>query len=113
MDNSTDPFDILSKLPEKFYEDLQSKKWQERKEALDALYNLLEQNPVLDTQANYNEMANALKNVGFDLFSTFSLDYSQRRKHQCSSASDEMRYSFGRRASEQVPKFDHHSGSHF
>lgn len=56
-----DPVEILSKLPKDFYEKLESKKWQERKEALDALEILL-QNPKLES-GEYGDLVRALKKV--------------------------------------------------
>lgn len=56
-----DPVDILSQLPKNFYEKLEEKKWQERKESLDALETLL-QNPKLQT-GDYGELVRALKKV--------------------------------------------------
>lgn len=57
-----EPVDILSKLPKDFYEKLEEKKWQIRKEALDALEPLLVQNPKLAT-GDYGELVRALKKV--------------------------------------------------
>ncbi|XP_055592597.1 protein mini spindles isoform X3 [Uranotaenia lowii] len=54
-----DPVDILSKLPKDFYEKLEAKKWQERKEALEALETLL-QNPKLQP-GDYGDVVRALK----------------------------------------------------
>ncbi|CAO1409163.1 unnamed protein product [Diamesa serratosioi] len=56
-----DPVDILSKLPKDFYEKLEAKKWQERKESLEELDKLL-QNPKL-TNGDYGELVRALKKV--------------------------------------------------
>lgn len=56
-----DPVDIISKLPKDFFEKLEAKKWQERKEALDALETLV-QNPKLQT-GDYGELVRALKKV--------------------------------------------------
>jgi len=56
-----DPVDILSKLPKDFYEKLEAKKWQERKEAMDELEKLL-QNPKLEG-GDYGELVRALKKV--------------------------------------------------
>ncbi|KAK2583775.1 hypothetical protein KPH14_009682 [Odynerus spinipes] len=53
--------DILSKLPKDFYEKLEAKKWQERKEALEILEKLL-LNPKLES-GDYGEMVKALKKV--------------------------------------------------
>lgn len=56
-----DPVDILSKLPKNFYELLEAKKWQDRKEALEALQKLLE-NPKLES-GDYGDVVKALKKV--------------------------------------------------
>lgn len=56
-----DPVDILGKLPKDFYEKLEAKKWQERKESLEALETLC-QNPKLQT-GDYGELVRALKKV--------------------------------------------------
>lgn len=56
-----DPVDILSKLPKDFYEKLEEKKWQLRKESLEALEVLL-QNPKL-ANGDYGEVVKALKKV--------------------------------------------------
>lgn len=56
-----DPVDILSKLPKDFYDKLEAKKWQERKEALEALEILLK-NPKLES-GDYGEVVRALKKI--------------------------------------------------
>lgn len=56
-----DPVDILSKLPKDFYDKLEAKKWQERKESLEALQTLL-QNPKLES-GEYGDVVKALKKV--------------------------------------------------
>lgn len=56
-----DPVDILSKLPKDFYDKLEAKKWQERKESLEALETLV-QNPKL-VPGEYGELVKALKKV--------------------------------------------------
>ncbi|XP_059481984.1 protein mini spindles isoform X2 [Neocloeon triangulifer] len=56
-----DPVDILSKLPKDFYEKLEAKKWQERKEAMDELEKLV-QNPKLEG-GDYGELVRALKKI--------------------------------------------------
>ncbi|XP_021706619.1 protein mini spindles isoform X3 [Aedes aegypti] len=56
-----DPVDILSKLPKDFYEKLEAKKWQERKESLEALETLL-QNPKLQP-GDYGDVVRALKKI--------------------------------------------------
>ena len=57
-----DPVDILLKLPKDFDEKLESKKWQDRKEALEALQTLLTANPKL-IASDYHEVLNSLKRV--------------------------------------------------
>jgi cytoskeleton-associated protein 5 len=56
-----DPVDILAKLPKDFYEKLEAKKWQERKEAMDELDKLL-QHPKLES-GEYGDLVRALKKV--------------------------------------------------
>lgn len=56
-----DPVDILSKLPKDFYDKLEAKKWQERKESLEALQTLLE-NPKLEN-GDYGDVVKALKKI--------------------------------------------------
>lgn len=57
-----DPVEILSKLPKDFYDKLEAKKWQERKEALDSLENLLKTAPKLEP-GDYADLVRALKKV--------------------------------------------------
>ncbi|XP_033302559.1 protein mini spindles isoform X1 [Bombus bifarius] len=56
-----EPVDILSKLPKDFYEKLEAKKWQERKEALEAL-DALVKNPKLEN-GDYGDVVRALKKI--------------------------------------------------
>ncbi|KAL5273334.1 msps family protein [Megaselia abdita] len=56
-----DPVDILSKLPKDFYEKIEAKKWQERKEALEALEKLLEA-PKLEN-GDYGALVSTVKKV--------------------------------------------------
>lgn len=56
-----DPVDILAQLPKDFYDKLEEKKWQTRKEALEALEVLLK-NPKL-MPGDYGEVVKALKKV--------------------------------------------------
>ncbi|XP_077599193.1 cytoskeleton-associated protein 5 isoform X1 [Stigmatopora nigra] len=53
--------DILSKLPKDFYEKIEAKKWQERKEALEAV-ETLSKNPKLES-GDYGDLVRALKKV--------------------------------------------------
>lgn len=59
-----DPVDILSKLPKDFYEKVEAKKWQERKEAMDTLEALLKSAPKLEN-GDYFELVKVLKKVRF------------------------------------------------
>ncbi|CAK9796545.1 Protein mini spindles [Anthophora plagiata] len=56
-----EPVDILSKLPKDFYEKLEAKKWQERKETLEALETLVK-NPKLEN-GDYGDVIRSLKKV--------------------------------------------------
>ena len=56
-----DPVDILSKLPKDFYDKLEAKKWQERKEVLEVLEGLVS-NPKLEN-GDYADLVRALKKV--------------------------------------------------
>lgn len=58
-----DEVDVLAKLSGDFKEKLESKKWQERKEALEQLQGLLANNPRLSTKANYGEIVNTMQLV--------------------------------------------------
>ncbi|XP_077424223.1 cytoskeleton-associated protein 5 isoform X2 [Vanacampus margaritifer] len=53
--------DILNKLPKDFYDKIEAKKWQERKEALEAVESLLK-NPKLEN-GDYGDLVRALKKV--------------------------------------------------
>ncbi|XP_073687639.1 cytoskeleton-associated protein 5 isoform X2 [Garra rufa] len=53
--------EILSKLPKDFYEKIEAKKWQERKEALEAV-EALAKNPKLEN-GDYGDLVRALKKV--------------------------------------------------
>ncbi|OAQ29474.1 ARM repeat-containing protein [Linnemannia elongata AG-77] len=56
--NPSDPVDVNAKMEKNFYELLASKKWQERKEALDALLVLCNSPKILDS--HYSELVGAL-----------------------------------------------------
>nr|CAD7194945.1 unnamed protein product [Timema douglasi] len=56
-----DPVDILSKIPKDFFEKLEAKKWQERKEAVDLLEQL-SQAPKLES-GDYGDIVRALKKI--------------------------------------------------
>lgn len=56
-----DPVDILARLPKDFYDKLEEKKWQTRKEALEALEEQLK-NPKL-LPGDYGELVKALKKI--------------------------------------------------
>ena len=63
-----DPFEfieaveILSKLPANFYEQVEAKKWQERKEAIDVVTNLLETIPRI-APGDFSDLCKALKRI--------------------------------------------------
>uniref|UniRef100_A0A914Y9P6 TOG domain-containing protein n=1 Tax=Panagrolaimus superbus TaxID=310955 RepID=A0A914Y9P6_9BILA len=58
-----DPVDILSKLPKNFQELIASKKWQERKEALELLQTLATENIRLDPTTNYKDIVQTLSKI--------------------------------------------------
>ena len=68
-DAEVDPFelmeavDIVTKLPGDFYTQIEEKKWQDRKESLEKLQQLLEQYPKLSTTADYTELVKQLKRL--------------------------------------------------
>nr|XP_018902745.1 PREDICTED: cytoskeleton-associated protein 5 [Bemisia tabaci]XP_018902746.1 PREDICTED: cytoskeleton-associated protein 5 [Bemisia tabaci]XP_018902747.1 PREDICTED: cytoskeleton-associated protein 5 [Bemisia tabaci]XP_018902749.1 PREDICTED: cytoskeleton-associated protein 5 [Bemisia tabaci] len=57
-----DPVDILSKLPKDFYSKLEEKKWQERKDALTTLEQILTDAPKLEN-GDYGDLVRALKKI--------------------------------------------------
>ncbi|KAM4553140.1 cytoskeleton-associated protein 5 isoform 3-T3 [Fundulus diaphanus] len=56
-----EPVEILSKMPKDFYDKIEAKKWQERKEALEAVEVLIK-NPKLEN-GDYGDLVRALKKV--------------------------------------------------
>ncbi|CAI4224154.1 unnamed protein product [Auanema sp. JU1783] len=58
-----DEVDVLAKLPANFEELRESKKWLERKEALEQLANLIDANPRLSTKANYADITGNLRTM--------------------------------------------------
>lgn len=56
-----EPVDILSKMPKDFYEKIEAKKWQERKEVLQTLETLVK-TPKLEN-GDYGDLVRALKKV--------------------------------------------------
>lgn len=56
-----EPVDILSKIPKDFYDKIEAKKWQERREALEAVQKLVE-NPKLES-GDYHDLVKAIKKV--------------------------------------------------
>ncbi|VDM28251.1 unnamed protein product [Toxocara canis] len=63
-----DPVDVLAKLPDNFKEGVESKKWLERRDALQTLLTLCTDNPKLDPKANYGEHVAILNKVSSSLF---------------------------------------------
>lgn len=59
-----DPVNILCQLNKDFYEKLEAKKWQERKEAIDMLEGILSKAPKLEN-GEYGDLVRALKKVGY------------------------------------------------
>lgn len=57
-----DPVEILSKLPKDFYEQVEAKKWQDRKDVLEACQKLTD-NPKLDPGSDYGELVRVLCKV--------------------------------------------------
>ncbi|VDO17394.1 unnamed protein product [Brugia timori] len=58
-----DPVDVLAKLPANFMESIDSKKWVERRDALQSLLVLCTENPKLCPKANYGEFVALLKKI--------------------------------------------------
>lgn len=56
------PVNILCQLNKDFYEKLEAKKWQERKEAIDMLEGILSKAPKLES-GEYGELVRTLKKV--------------------------------------------------
>lgn len=63
-----DPFDLIAKIPPTFEEMLMSKKWIERKEAIESLVNIASKYEDLDPKVSYHRLCDQLKQVGFFLF---------------------------------------------
>ncbi|RZF35257.1 hypothetical protein LSTR_LSTR012476 [Laodelphax striatellus] len=57
-----EPVNILAKLPKDFYDKVEAKKWQERKEAMEVLEGLLKSAPKLEN-GDYFELVKALKKL--------------------------------------------------
>ncbi|XP_008189868.1 protein mini spindles isoform X2 [Acyrthosiphon pisum] len=57
-----DPVNILSQLSKDFYEKVEAKKWQERKEAVDTLEGILSKAPKLES-GEYGDLVRALKKI--------------------------------------------------
>jgi len=57
-----DPVNILVQLNKDFYEKLEAKKWQERKEAIDMLEGILSKAPKLES-GEYGDLVKALKKI--------------------------------------------------
>ena len=57
-----EPVDILSKIPNDFYDLCEAKKWQERKEALEKLQEIIEKNPRI-VPGDYADLVRQLKKM--------------------------------------------------
>ncbi|WKX94803.1 hypothetical protein Q1695_011794 [Nippostrongylus brasiliensis] len=55
--------DVLAKLPDDFNTNIESKKWTERRDALQAFLDLITANPKLDPKASYGEHVSLLKRI--------------------------------------------------
>uniref|UniRef100_A0AAF5D4A5 TOG domain-containing protein n=1 Tax=Strongyloides stercoralis TaxID=6248 RepID=A0AAF5D4A5_STRER len=58
-----DPFDLIASIPSSFEEMLMSKKWLERKEAIENLVNIASKHDDLDPKASYHRLCDQLKQV--------------------------------------------------
>jgi cytoskeleton-associated protein 5 len=58
-----DPVDIISKLPKDLYQLFASKKWQDRKAALDLIHGILMENPKLADNPDYSPLIKQLTKV--------------------------------------------------
>ena len=63
-----DPVDILSKLPTDFEEIVASKKWSDRKEALETVLKLATDNIRLDPKGSYHILVDILARVRLLMF---------------------------------------------
>lgn len=59
---------VIAKLPEQFNEWLESKKWTERRDALQALVNEMSKTPRLDPKVDYFNITQSLRNVNFHVY---------------------------------------------
>lgn len=62
IEEHIDPVNILSQLNKDFYEKLEAKKWQERKEAIDMLEGILSKALKIES-GEYGDLVRALKKV--------------------------------------------------
>ena len=62
-----DPVDIMPKLPKDLDEQLNSKKWQERKAALDLVHGVLSENPKLADSPDYRQLIEQLTKVSLKI----------------------------------------------
>ncbi len=58
-----DPVDIMPRIPKDFFAKCEEKKWQDRKDAVEALLNVLQKAPRLSKDVDYYEMVNLLKKL--------------------------------------------------
>uniref|UniRef100_A0A0N4ZIA9 TOG domain-containing protein n=1 Tax=Parastrongyloides trichosuri TaxID=131310 RepID=A0A0N4ZIA9_PARTI len=57
------PVDVISKLPDSFFTDVESKKWTERRDALQALLDLCNNHKKLDPKSSFGDIVPILKRV--------------------------------------------------
>lgn len=67
----SDPVNVLSKIPESFYENVESAKWKDRKDALDLLLSILKVPKIED--GHYGNVLAVLVKVPFSEYTGASL----------------------------------------
>lgn len=87
-----EPVDIVPLIARDFYTVLESKKWLERKGALDGVHQLLVDNPRLTAKGNINDLVKALSTVSFIfltevelygcIFPYFFWNFKRLKKHK-------------------------------
>lgn len=108
-----DPVDVIGKLPDNFHELIESKKWLERKEALEAFHKLLTDNPRLCPKQSYGETVDLLKKVRLEQAASVTFHSSLRstrnilaarkgREYQRPGDDGKMSHRRGERTSRQV-----------
>lgn len=63
--NLLDEFDLLSNIPNEFHGLIESKKWSDRRDALQLIIDLCSKNPRLNCQGNYRELIKKFLEVSY------------------------------------------------